>query len=387
MGKRTRSNTDDYEEIARKVKKLNRKLMRARHQQKDRRRNLSSSSSGSDASSSSSSSSASSASPRSRSRARLSPPPIQEPLCIEDVPRYGIEEGVPMASTSAAAATVDVETRPTVTAAVDTLPTTSKAGSLPTEPSIEQELDEDLLKILGVDPSQQRLYGKDIQPDLAIRLQHVATSGLSKETRKELTDRYLLPGNCTLVDAPALNPEIKAAIPEAVFKRDKAIELKQKQLSSVASCLGEAISTLMSQPIRDTALIQTLMDGSKLLCDAQHADSLTRRNFILNNLKKELKDQLAATKIDKLLFSEELSNTLKTAKAISQSSADMKPQTTKNPVKRSQKPVKNYLNWRAPPPNQARPRGGQRTKEPVKNRQENSSKRSSNPASTRSRRR
>uniref|UniRef100_A0A2A4J6X5 Uncharacterized protein n=1 Tax=Heliothis virescens TaxID=7102 RepID=A0A2A4J6X5_HELVI len=384
MGKRTRSNSDDYAEIARKVKKLNQKLLRARHQHIDRRRNLSSSSSGSDSSPSSSSSSASSASPPPRSRARHSSPPIQEPLSIEDVPRFGIEEGVPVASTSAAAAVADAETGPAAAVAVDTL-SASGAGCLPIEPGTELELDEDILKILGDDPSQQRLYGKDIQSDLAIRLQHVATSGLNKEARKELTDKYLLPGNCTLLDAPALNPEIKAAVTEAVFKRDKAIELRQKQLSSVASCLGEAISKLMTQPVKDTELIQMLMDGSKLLCDAQHADSLTRRNFILNNLKKELKDQLAATKIDKLLFSEELSNTLKTAKAISQSSADMK-QTIKNPIKRPLKPMKN-LNWRAPPPNQARPRGSQRMKEPVRNRQENSSKRSSNPASTRSRRR
>ncbi|CAH2108886.1 unnamed protein product [Euphydryas editha] len=71
------------------------------------------------------------------------------------------------------------------------------------------------------------------------------------------------------------------------------------------------------------------MDAIKLMCDSQNTESTIRRNFVLNTLKKDLKDQLQATKIDKLLFSENLAETLKAAKAISKSGADQKETPSK----------------------------------------------------------
>ncbi|KAI8435820.1 hypothetical protein MSG28_004037 [Choristoneura fumiferana] len=80
------------------------------------------------------------------------------------------------------------------------------------------ELDSIILEIFGDDPSVVKQYGKEIQADLAVRLQHIASNGLSKETSKELCEKYLPPSNCTLIDAPELNPEIKAAVSEAIQK-------------------------------------------------------------------------------------------------------------------------------------------------------------------------
>ncbi|RVE41292.1 hypothetical protein evm_014058 [Chilo suppressalis] len=90
--------------------------------------------------------------------------------------------------------------------------------------SDEPYLDTDILDILGDDPSSCVKYGPDIRKELACRLQHVATEGLSKECRKELVNKYLIPANCVHIDAPKINPEIKAAIPENFVKRDKGIE-------------------------------------------------------------------------------------------------------------------------------------------------------------------
>ncbi|KAL0830467.1 hypothetical protein ABMA28_002632 [Loxostege sticticalis] len=58
------------------------------------------------------------------------------------------------------------------------------------------------------------------------------------------------------------------------------------------------------------------MDLGRLLCDVQHADSVTRRNFILFSLKKEMSEHLSSTKIDFFLFGESLAETLKAAKSI-----------------------------------------------------------------------
>lgn len=65
--------------------------------------------------------------------------------------------------------------------------------------------------------------GKDIHKHLAIRLEHYATAGLPKDLRKKVGNKYLIPGNCKVIDASQLNPEIKAAVSEQIAKRDKNI--------------------------------------------------------------------------------------------------------------------------------------------------------------------
>lgn len=80
-----------------------------------------------------------------------------------------------------------------------------------TDRSVELELNGDVLETLGDDPTKKpRIFGKDIQKDLAVRLQHIATNGLSKDLRKELREKYPVPANCSLIDAPQINPEVKS---------------------------------------------------------------------------------------------------------------------------------------------------------------------------------
>lgn len=105
-------------------------------------------------------------------------------------------------------------------------------------------------------------------------------------------------------------------------------------------------------------------------------------------MKKEIKDQLQATKIDKFLFSAELAETLKAAKAITKTGHDMKPMPPKQPAKKVTNPKvkKNHLNWRTPPQSH-RSKRTQRRKEPaLRNQHETSSRQSSRPAASRSRR-
>ncbi|XP_026745853.1 uncharacterized protein LOC113507189 [Trichoplusia ni] len=149
----------------------------------------------------------------------------------------------------------------------------------------EHLLDKEILDILGDDPTCTAIYGLDIHKELASRLQHVSTSGLTKETRKELQQRYPLPANATLLGGPAINPEIKAALPETLANRDKAIETKQKLLASAISCIASASSQILDSQDKNTELLKKLMDANKLLCDIQHSDSITRRMFSTSVLK------------------------------------------------------------------------------------------------------
>lgn len=101
------------------------------------------------------------------------------------------------------------------------------------------------------------------------------------------------------------------------------------------------------------------MDVGRILCDIQHSESQARRNFALYSLKKELKDQLDTTKIDKFLFGNDLADTLKTAKAVSKSSSEMKPESTKPKASTSSNKTYNHrpLNGKARIPARRQVRG------------------------------
>lgn len=61
---------------------------------------------------------------------------------------------------------------------------------------------------------------------------------------------------------------------------------------------------------RTQELVKKLMDTVRLLRDIQHAKSATRRNFALFSLKKEVKEHLSDSKIDKYLFDVNIAETL-----------------------------------------------------------------------------
>ncbi|RVE54917.1 hypothetical protein evm_000284 [Chilo suppressalis] len=248
------------------------------------------------------------------------------------------------------------------------------------------QLESEILEILGTDPTTEKRYGKEIDSNVSTRFQYWVTTGISKELRKELVDKYMTPENCKLIDPAELNPEIKAAVSDIIIKRDKAIQSKQKELTAGITCLGEAITAILSAKEKDTALLKTLMDLAKIICDCQHSDTITRRNFLLNAVKRDLRESLQNTKIDKQLFGENLTETIKSAKAINKSGTDLKQSATpKFPKKNlSSNPASSSrnLNWKGPGPSR-RPTGPPRTKEPVttlmRRRPINSSKQSQYP--------
>ncbi|KAI5633816.1 hypothetical protein NE865_13452 [Phthorimaea operculella] len=215
---------------------------------------------------------------------------------------------------------------------------------------VEASLDDAVLQILGEDPTTTVEYGKEIHKELASRFEHVATTGLTKELRKELCEKYLVPSNCTRIGAPQLNAEIKAALNEALVKRDKAIEARQKQIAAAISCVMQIAADQLSSKDTDHDTLKKAMDAGRLLSDIQYAESTTRRNFATFSLKKEMKDHLFNTKIDKYLFGESLPEALKTAKAVTKTSSDLKVEAKKKQRPTggaTSKPAANNLNWKS----------------------------------------
>uniref|UniRef100_A0A2A4JWA3 Uncharacterized protein n=1 Tax=Heliothis virescens TaxID=7102 RepID=A0A2A4JWA3_HELVI len=375
MGKRKNSD-QEYNHIMKKIRKLERRVLKSKRKRHD--------------SSSSSDSQKSVASPTNLEDGVMDD--LESMYADKDVTSVDLEteNGGCLAAITSGPETSRSERQPSPA------PSTSRAAlasmsiesQLPIEPqpgtsqADKDQIDKIMLDLLGDDPSATKSYGKEINPELAMRIQHMVTNGLSKDTRKELQAKYLPPSNCKFIDAPILNPEIKVAISETVQKRDKGIELKQKLLTSAITCIAEAVSSLLSKENKDTELIKQLMDACRIMCDAQNSDSITRRNFVLYNLKKEMRDQLQKTKIDSTLFGSDLVETIKTAKNISKSGAELKSAPAPKPAAaKFTKPVpasipQRNLNWKAPPQNR-RQKGTQEPKEPAQRSQATSSSRQS----------
>jgi hypothetical protein len=206
---------------------------------------------------------------------------------------------------------------------VDSVPSDTPSTSAEAN-EVEIILDNDILELLGKTPSKNKKHSPPIQTDLAVRWEHVAVSGLSKDVKKDLLNKYFLPENCQKIDSPRLNPEIKAALSDALIKKDKVIETKQHQNAVAISCISHALTKMFASQNKNTETIKLLLDAGKLLCDSQYIESMSRRGFVTSTIKKDIKDQLYTTEVDSFLFGEKLADTLKAAKAINKSGAEMK---------------------------------------------------------------
>lgn len=85
-----------------------------------------------------------------------------------------------------------------------------RTDEIPIEaPVEEEELDPDILDLLGSDPTQEKSFAENLHKDIATRWKYILTNRLSKEEKIVLLKQYLPAENCTYMKAPILNPEIK----------------------------------------------------------------------------------------------------------------------------------------------------------------------------------
>lgn len=174
---------------------------------------------------------------------------------------------------------------------------------------------ETVIEILEDEPSPTIEYGPDIRTHLASSFEYIATQGLDPALRNEISGKYKIPSNCSLIAAPILNAEMKAALPEPILKRDKSFEIVQRQIASAISCLASAVTDQLSSEQTNKDLLKKLMDTGRLLCDLQSTYSKSRRDFAMLSVDKDMKEHLSRTKVDNYLFGENLSESDLIAKA------------------------------------------------------------------------
>ena len=126
-----------------------------------------------------------------------------------------------------------------------------------------------------------------------------------------------------------MNLEIKAAVDSTIQKRDERIIEKQEKISASLAGISKTIELVLnSNPPEKKQLLEPLNGVMRLLADLQHDETLIRRSLILKNIVAPVRDMLKDRPFDNWLFAKDLSEQLKAAKAVQQSSKDLKPTVT-----------------------------------------------------------
>jgi hypothetical protein len=195
----------------------------------------------------------------------------------------------------------------------------------PVTSSLEDvELDEDVLNLLGDAPKTDKPLGKVIHKDVASRWQEILNKGLSKDIKDKLAQEYLVPNNCNMLVPPTLNPEAKAALPDALVKRDASLMIRQKQIALAMSALAQATDILIKQKFSASEVLKPISDAARVLCDAHFNETKMRRNFVISAINTNLKEALISSERDTFLFGENVSEKLKAAQAIQKSGSTLK---------------------------------------------------------------
>ncbi|VEN38972.1 unnamed protein product [Callosobruchus maculatus] len=186
--------------------------------------------------------------------------------------------------------------------------------------------------ILGDAELPEKCFSEPILEELVPRYEKVLLSGLKEEARVDLIKKYLPLENIKAIVPPKLNPELKVAIQENTLKRDNRLSTLQEQIAAVISALVEFTSDLAKKGGEDNLrYIETSNDALRLLCDVFHHESVSRRELLLLNLNKDLKETLQNTTISEWLFGAGLENTIEAAKKLEKSGEQLKIKKNRQP--------------------------------------------------------
>lgn len=173
----------------------------------------------------------------------------------------------------------------------------------------------------------------------------IIKKGLPLEERKKILKKFPPPENCTLMDPPKLNLEVKAVVDNTIVKRDERIIEKQEKIVASLAALGRTIDLMLTLNPPDRAkYLEPLNFVMRLLTDLLHDETEIRRNLILKNIKASFKDVLKDLPPDSFLFGSNLSEKIKAAKVLKNSTKDLVIPQRSNSEKE-----KNSKNYSGPP--------------------------------------
>ncbi|KAI8428911.1 hypothetical protein MSG28_007543, partial [Choristoneura fumiferana] len=179
------------------------------------------------------------------------------------------------------------------------------AHSAPPQP----ELDPDMLSALGESTDDTPEFGEKINENLTKLWLPLLKKPMTRDNKDKIQKEYLVPDNCRLLQAPKINVEIAAAVPDMVRNRDKNLAAMQQQLGSGISAVNRAMDILLKGA--DANKIQAmkhLSNGCRILCDLHALSTQNRIKLITPSLDKTFLQIIQEAERDETLFVDEQSS-------------------------------------------------------------------------------
>lgn len=203
----------------------------------------------------------------------------------------------------------------------------------------EQDLNGDVLSIIGQRLEPERVLAAPVHSSFAVRWMEILKLGLPSDEKNDLIKKYPPPKNCEFLDPPKLNPEIVHTMNDTARLRDKRIADKHTKLVACISGISKTITKMLEKErAEDVPTIENLSDVCRLLADSIHDETAIRRSLIIANVDQSIKETLFLSKTDEFLFGAKLAENIKSAKMIEQSAKDLK--VSKNSQQKSSKNFK-----------------------------------------------
>ncbi|KAL0871198.1 hypothetical protein ABMA27_004971 [Loxostege sticticalis] len=227
------------------------------------------------------------------------------------------------------------------------------------------QLDPEVLSALGEATDSGPVLGQEIHNNLSQLWLPLLKKGMEKEAKDKLLKQYLIPSNCTLLQAPKLNIEISAAVGEMVRLRDKKVESTQQQLGIGVTAISRAMSSLLTSDNKIDA-IRMLSDGCRILCDLHHSETQARIKMITPGLARPFLNVIQESERDETLFGVSLPEKIKASKTIEKQGLQIKksvPPARSNSAPSTSTARQQFQgNWSGSPryPSNRGGRGGQR---------------------------
>lgn len=175
------------------------------------------------------------------------------------------------------------------------------------------------------------------------------------EEKNTIINDYPIPKNCQALYPPKLNQIVGAAITDSSTRRDIKLSLNQTQIGAAVSAVGMAISSLLKDKKEEhKSIIKQLSDAGRLMADLFHNQSQCRRELLLFNLNKDLKETLEKAEVSSWLFGDNLEEEIRTTKTLQRTSEELK-----QPNSKAKKVFGPLNSKRLSRPNSGPPRGRQ----------------------------
>lgn len=100
---------------------------------------------------------------------------------------------------------------------------------------------------MAEDGNKEKESSEPIQPELTSSWGKILISGLTEESKKELTKKYLPPDNCKEFYPPKINPEVNLVLSENTIKRDERLAQLQGQIDAATSAVALIITNMIKE--------------------------------------------------------------------------------------------------------------------------------------------